>query len=97
MNKSYTYNNDNFVLNLKKKKHWIFQFLLILLFIDLAWESSIQWHLYDAYPVLQPTPVFLPGESHGWRSLASYSPGVAKSQTRLSNFTHSPNTPFIYL
>ena len=26
----------------------------------------------------QPTPVFLPGKSHGWRSL------VAKSQTRLS-------------
>ena len=22
----------------------------------------------------QPTPVFLPGEFHGWRSLAGYSP-----------------------
>ena len=22
----------------------------------------------------QPTPVFLPGESHGWRSLVGYSP-----------------------
>ena len=22
----------------------------------------------------QPTPVFLPGESHGWRSLTGYSP-----------------------
>ena len=22
----------------------------------------------------QPTPVFLPGESHGWRSLVDYSP-----------------------
>ena len=32
-----------------------------------------------------PTLVFLPGECHGQRSLASYSPhGVAKSQTRLS-------------
>ena len=30
-----------------------------------------------------PTPVFLPGESHGQRSLAGYSHGVAKSQTRL--------------
>ena len=32
----------------------------------------------------QPTPVFLPGESHGQRSLAGYrpwGPGVAKSQT----------------
>ena len=35
----------------------------------------------------QPVPVFLPGESHGWRSLVGYSHGVAKSWTRLSNFT----------
>ena len=34
----------------------------------------------------QPTPVFLPGESHGWRSFVGYSPWVAKSQTRLSDF-----------
>ena len=32
----------------------------------------------------QPTPVFLPGESHGQRSLAGYSPwGRSQSQTRL--------------
>ena len=37
-----------------------------------------QWH---------STSVFLPGKSHGWRSLAGYSHGVAKSRTRLSNFT----------
>ena len=29
----------------------------------------------------QPTPVFLPGESHGQRSLAGYSPWGHKSQT----------------
>ena len=29
-------------------------------------------------------PVFLPGESHGQRSLTGYSPWVTKSQTRLS-------------
>ena len=29
----------------------------------------------------QPTPVFLPGQFHGQRSLAGYSPWVAKSQT----------------
>ena len=29
----------------------------------------------------KPIPVFLPGESHGQRSLAGYSPWVAKSQT----------------
>ena len=31
-----------------------------------------------------PTPVFLPGESHGQSSLAGCSHGVAKSWTRLS-------------
>ena len=30
----------------------------------------------------QPTPVFLPGESHGWRSLVGYSPqGRKESDT----------------
>ena len=35
-----------------------------------------------------PTPVFWPGEIHGQRNLAGYglSHGVAKSQTRLSDF-----------
>ena len=33
----------------------------------------------------QPTPVFLPGEFHGQRSLTGYSHGVAKSQTGPSN------------
>ena len=32
---------------------------------------------------MQPTLVFLPGESHGQRSLVNCSPLVAKSQTRL--------------
>ena len=31
----------------------------------------------------QPTPVFLPGEHHGQRSLVGYSPEVAKSRTGL--------------
>ena len=35
----------------------------------------------------QPTPILLPGESHGRRSLVGYSPPVAKSRTRLSEFT----------
>ena len=34
----------------------------------------------------QPTPVFLPGKSHGQRTLVGYTVhGVAKSQTRLSD------------
>ena len=35
----------------------------------------------------QPTPVLLPAESHGRRSLVGFSPRVAKSRTQLSNFT----------
>ena len=41
-------------------------------------EQRRQWH---------PTPVLLPGKSHGWRSLVGCSHGVAKSRTRLSDFT----------
>ena len=37
----------------------------------------------------QPTPVSLPGESHGQRSLVGYSPRGLKSWTRLSNSTTS--------
>ena len=48
------------------------------------WAGKIPWRRK-----WQPTPVFLPGESHGWRSLVGYSPRVAKSRTRLSNFTFS--------
>ena len=35
----------------------------------------------------QPTPVLLPGKSHGRRSMVCYSPWGSQSQTRLSNFT----------
>ena len=35
----------------------------------------------------QPTPVFLPGKSHGQRSLVGYSPWSQKSLTRLSDLT----------
>ena len=35
-----------------------------------------------------PTPVLLPGESHGWRSLVGCSPwGRATSRTQMSDFT----------
>ena len=44
------------------------------------WVGKIPWRRK-----WQPTPVFLPGESHGQRSLAGYTVhGVAKSQTRLN-------------
>ena len=35
----------------------------------------------------QPTPVFLPGESHGQRNLQSYVHGVAKSWTQLKRLS----------
>ena len=40
----------------------------------------------------QPTPVFLPGESHGWRNLVGYSPrGLQRvGQTEQLHF-HFPN------
>ena len=37
-----------------------------------------QWH---------PTPVLLPGKSHGWRAWWAVVHGVAKSRTRLRDFT----------
>ena len=37
----------------------------------------------------QLTPVFLPGESHGQRSLAGYSPCGCKSQSQLSTHTYT--------
>ena len=43
----------------------------------------------------QPTPVFLPGESHRQRSLAGYSPWGRKSRTRLSALSH-PRDPATY-
>ena len=38
------------------------------------------------------TPVFLPGESHGQRSLVGYSPQVAKSWTQLRDFSFTFNS-----
>ena len=53
-----------------------YRIILFLIFKDLY--TIFQW---------QPTPVLLPGKSHGWRSLAGTVHGVAKSRTWLSDFT----------
>ena len=42
------------------------------------WVGKIPWRRK-----WQPTPVFLPGESHAQRTLAATVHGVAKSQKRL--------------
>ena len=62
------------------------------------WAGKIPWRR-----TWQPTPVFLPGKSHGQRSLAGYRPGDYKSQTQLSNkttYTHThteefPDSPMV--
>ena len=46
------------------------------------WVGKIPWRR-----AWQPTPVFLPGESHGQSSLVVHM--VAKSQTQLSGLAHS--------
>ena len=61
-------------------------------YVDAKRQSLREYKVHILYFVLgrrkwQPTPIFLPGESHGWRSLVGYSPQVAKSRTRLSDFT----------
>ena len=53
-------------------------FLSCMLWCFLAVLRRRQWH---------PTPVLLSGKSHGRRSLVGCSPWVAKSRTRLSDFT----------
>ena len=37
------------------------------------WVGKVPWRRE-----WQPTPVFLPGESHGWRSLGGYNPHIPK-------------------
>ena len=45
----------------------------------------------------QPTPVFLPGESHGQRSLAGYSPWDHKESDRTEHaHTHAPGRMLRY-
>ena len=46
------------------------------------WVEKVTWRR-----AWQPTPVFLPGKSHGQRNLADYSPWGHKNQTWLSDQT----------
>ena len=48
------------------------------------WVGKISWRRK-----WQPTPVLLPGKSHGHRSLVGYSPWCRKESARLSDFTFS--------
>ena len=52
------------------------------------WFRKIPWRR-----AWKPTPVFLPGESHGRKSLAGYSPWGRESQTQLSDQTTAAVPP----
>ena len=52
--------------------------LILVSLLSLSWRRKSQ-----------PTPVFLPGKSHGQRSLAGYSQGLVKSWTQLSNWANT--------
>ena len=49
-----------------------------------TWVQSLGWK-HPWRRKWQPTPIFLPGESHGQRSLSGYRPWGCKSRTLLSN------------
>ena len=48
------------------------------------WVGKIPWRR-----ARQPTPVFLPGESHGQRSLVGYGPWVRKEPDTTERLTHT--------
>ena len=50
-------------------------------------ESICMWYRHKYRRQQHPTPVLLPGESQGQRSLVAAVRGVAKGQTRLRDFT----------
>ena len=63
--------------------------------------TRLQHPLYYIYnnTKWQPTPVFLPGESHGQRNLEGYSPWGRKSQTttwQLNQQTTTDNTKCVW-
>ena len=68
---------------------------------DIREESSIPgWGRSPGGRAWQPTPVFLPGESHGWRSLMGYTLWGCKEldmTERLSTPGESPGHPHPWL
>ena len=55
--------------------------------VSITWVGKVPWRRK-----WQPTPVFLPGESYGQKSVVGYSPWGHKRQTGLS--THATLTKF---
>ena len=54
---------------------------------SLGWENPLEKEKW------QPIPVFLPGEFHGQRSLASYSPQGCKDSDTTERVTHTHTHP----
>ena len=56
----------------------------------LPWPWTWPIHFpYNGRRTWQPTPVFLPGKFHGWRSLVGYSPWGRKESERLHFLSHT--------
>ena len=53
------------------------------------WVGNIPWR-----KVQQPTPVFFPGESHGWRTLAGYHPQGRKESDTSEHICSHAHTQF---
>ena len=67
-----------------KNRFFFFLFVCFFFFfckVIVDYKQRRQWH---------PTPVLLPGKSHGWRSLVGCSPW---GKARLSDFTFHFHTP----
>ena len=74
------------VFKLEKKKKWSFYHVNGLVsphsnmtywfnkcgYLAFPWELGIIYNIY--FHKQQPTPVLLPGKSHGWRSMVGYGP-----------------------
>ena len=58
---------------------------------SLTYKQKYLLHImkYNWRKKWQPTPVFLPGESHGQRSLAGYSPWGRKESDTTERLTHT--------
>ena len=66
--------------------HGVKELIYITAFFNVTLSCVLNsWGIIDpSWRRKWPTPVFLPGKSHGERSLEGHSPGVQKSLTQLS-------------
>ena len=55
--------------------------------LGLAWALLLVSRPHQGRRKWHPTPILLPGKSHGWRSPVGCSPWVEQSRIRLSDFT----------